>query len=35
MVQNAVRFGAKYTAFWCKMQGKKVQNAVQNVRQKA
>ena len=35
MVQNAVRFGAKCSAFWCKMQGKKVQNAVQNVRQKA
>ncbi len=35
MVQNAVRFGAKYTAFWCKMQGKGVLNAVQNVGQKA
>ena len=25
---NAVRFGAKYNAFWCKTQGKMVQNAV-------
>ena len=25
-----MRFGAKYTAFWCKTQGKMVQNAVQN-----
>ena len=23
-------FGAKYTVFWCKTQGKMVQNAVQN-----
>ena len=30
MVQNSVRFGAKCSAFWCKMQGKMVQNAVQN-----
>ena len=30
MVQNAVRFGAKCSAFWCKTQGKIVQNAVQN-----
>ena len=29
MPQNAVRFGAKYSAFWCKTQGKMVQNAVQ------
>jgi len=29
-VQNSVRFGAKYTAFWCKTQGKMVLNAVQN-----
>ena len=27
---NAVRFGAKCSAFWCKTQGKMVQNAVQN-----
>jgi len=25
---NAVRFAAKYNAFWCKTQGKMVQNAV-------
>ena len=25
-----MRFGAKYTAFWCKTQGEMVQNAVQN-----
>ena len=30
MVQNAVRFGAKCSAFWCKTQGKMVQNAVLN-----
>ena len=30
MVQNAMRFGAKCNAFWCKMQGKMVQNAVRN-----
>ena len=30
MVQNAVRFGAKCSAFWCKTQGKMVQNVVQN-----
>ena len=30
MVQNAVHFGAKQRAFWCKTQGKMVQNAVQN-----
>ena len=35
LVQNAVQYAAKHSAFWCKMQGKKVQNAVQNVRQKA
>ena len=29
MPLNAVRFGAKYSAFWCKTQGKMVQNAVQ------
>ena len=28
MHQNVVRFGAKYTAFWCKTQGKMVLNAV-------
>jgi len=27
MVLNAMRFGAKRKAFWCKMQGKMVQNA--------
>ena len=25
-----MRFGAKFSAFWCKTQGKMVQNAVQN-----
>jgi len=30
MVQNAVYFGAKCSAFWCKMQGVLVQNAVLN-----
>ena len=30
MVQNAVYFGAKWKAFWCKMEGVLVQNAVQN-----
>ena len=30
MLLNAVRFGAKRTAFWCKTQGKKVQNARRN-----
>jgi len=30
MVQNAVHFGAKRSAFWCKMEGILVQNAVQN-----
>ncbi len=30
MPLNAVRFGAKCSAFWCKTQGKMVQNAVQN-----
>ena len=30
MPLNAVRFGAKYSAFWCKTQGKMVQNAVRN-----
>ena len=28
MPQNAVRFGAKCSAFWCKTQGEMVQNAV-------
>ena len=27
MVQNAVRFGANCSAFWCKTQGEIVQNA--------
>ena len=30
MAQNAVRFGAKCSAFWCKTQGKMMLNAVQN-----
>ncbi len=30
LVQNAVQYGAKRSAFWCKMQGKMVLNAVQN-----
>ena len=30
MPLNAMRFGAKYNAFWCKTQAKMVQNAVQN-----
>ena len=30
MPLNAVRFGAKHSAFWCKTQGKMVLNAVQN-----
>ena len=30
MPQNAVRFGAKCNAFWCKTQGKMLLNAVQN-----
>ena len=30
MPLNAVHFGAKRSAFWCKMQGEMVQNAVQN-----
>ena len=30
MLLNTVRFGAKRTAFWCKTQGKKVQNAGRN-----
>ena len=29
LVLNALRFGAKYTAFWCKTQGKMVLNARQ------
>ena len=29
LVLNAARFGAKCSAFWCKMQGKMVLNAVQ------
>ena len=28
MPLNAVRFGAKCSAFWCKTQGEMVQNAV-------
>ena len=31
MPQNAVRFGAKCSAFWCKTQGKMVQNAGKNI----
>jgi len=27
---NAVRFGAKYNAFWCKTQGEMVLNTGQN-----
>ena len=30
MPLNAVRFGAKCSVFWCKMQGVMVLNAVQN-----
>ena len=30
MPLNAVRFGAKCSAFWCKTQGKMLLNAVQN-----
>ena len=30
MPLNAMRFAAKRIAFWCKTQGKMVQNAVQN-----
>jgi len=30
LVLNAMRFDAKCSAFWCKTQGKMVQNAVQN-----
>ena len=30
MPLNAVHFGAKCSAFWCKTQGEMVQNAVQN-----
>ena len=30
MPLNAMRFGAKCSAFWYKTQGKMVQNAVQN-----
>ena len=30
MPLNAVHFGAKRSAFWCKTQGKMVLNAVQN-----
>ena len=30
MPLNALHFGAKCSAFWCKTQGKMVQNAVQN-----
>jgi len=29
LVLNALRFGAKYSAFWCKTQGKMVLNAAQ------
>jgi len=28
LLQNRVRFGAKWSAFWCKMQGEMVLNAV-------
>jgi len=28
LMQNTMRFGAKYSAFWCKTQGKMVLNAV-------
>ena len=30
LVQNRVRFGTKWSAFWCKTQGKMVLIAVQN-----
>ena len=30
MPLNAMRFGAKCSAFWCKTQGEMVQNAVKN-----
>ena len=30
MPLNAVHFGAKCSAFWCKTQGEMVENAVQN-----
>ena len=30
MPLNAVRFGAKCSAFWCEMQRKMVQNTVKN-----
>jgi len=30
LVLIAVRFGAKCSVFWCKTQGKMLQNAVQN-----
>ncbi len=30
MVQNAVQFGAKRSAIWCKTQDKMVQNAMRN-----
>ena len=30
MPLNAVQYAAKRSAFWCKTQGKMVQNAVQN-----
>ena len=30
MVQNAVQYGAKRSAFWCKTQGKMVLDAVQD-----
>ena len=30
MPLNALRFGAKCSAFWCKTQGKMVLNVVQN-----
>ena len=30
MVQNAVHYGAKHSAFWCKTQSILVLNAVQN-----
>ena len=30
MLLNVVQYAAKCSAFWCKTQGKMVQNAVQN-----
>ena len=34
MPLNAMRFGAKYNAFWCKTQGKMVQNAMKHMAEK-